>query len=277
MKVIALYLPVPHRGYKELFGRHPDAIAIFVFPDDLIEEFRHLRKDLSSLAPDEVVAGINAMNWVNKPVRLLGHNTRMVLNMTGTTIVMPNQDISEAVVEKYLYECDIVYDNYFLRWDKFATTAKNDVVPDCVISESEFDREVMGCLMELKEQSSDFWRQVAGAVVKDQKVLCSAYNTHVPDPENPYIYSDPRFNFSRGIEIDLATGEHAERRLISLCAKKGIAMHGTDLYVTTFPCPPCAKAVATSGIAKLYFKEGYGSLDSEGVLRAVGIELIRVQ
>jgi dCMP deaminase len=48
------------------------------------------------------------------------------------------------------------------------------------------------------------------------------------------------------------------------------------MYVTDFPCPPCAKLIAGAGIAKLYFRSGYAVLDGQEVLEAAGVELLKV-
>ena len=47
------------------------------------------------------------------------------------------------------------------------------------------------------------------------------------------------------------------------------------MYVTDFPCPPCAKLIAGAGIAKLCFREGYAVLDGQDVLEAAGVEIVR--
>ena len=47
------------------------------------------------------------------------------------------------------------------------------------------------------------------------------------------------------------------------------------MYVTDFPCPPCAKLIAAAGIARLYFREGYAVLDGSDVLEGAGIEVVQ--
>ena len=83
--------------------------------------------------------------------------------------------------------------------------------------------------------------------------------------------------FKRGVHIELTTDAHAESRLISEAANRGISIAGADLYVTTFPCPPCAKVVAPSGIRRCYFASGYAMLDGERVLRDADIEIVFVE
>jgi dCMP deaminase len=48
------------------------------------------------------------------------------------------------------------------------------------------------------------------------------------------------------------------------------------MYVTTFPCPPCAKMIAFSGVKKLYYAGGYGVLDGEAIMKSKGVEIIFV-
>ena len=48
------------------------------------------------------------------------------------------------------------------------------------------------------------------------------------------------------------------------------------MYVTVFPCPPCAKIVAFSGIRKLYYAGGYSVLGQENILKSRGVEIIYV-
>jgi len=64
--------------------------------------------------------------------------------------------------------------------------------------------------------------------------------------------------------------------LIAEAAKRGISLEGTNLYVTDFPCPPCAKLIARSGITRLYFSRGYAVLDGESTLKNKGVELVFV-
>ncbi|NCS97095.1 MAG: deoxycytidylate deaminase, partial [Candidatus Pacebacteria bacterium] len=88
--------------------------------------------------------------------------------------------------------------------------------------------------------------------------------------------SDPRNSFHKGEHIELSTAIHAEAALIADAAKKGISLEGTQLYVTTFPCPACAKLIACSGITKLYFSEGYSMLDGEKILNDAGVLLSKI-
>lgn len=273
---VLLYLPVPHRGYKEFFHRHGSADDFWIIGEPVISEFRHLRKNLPALTAKEVCSAVNSLGWTSSPVRIADHSDLASMNSRQADLFMPEDDVMLSVSERYLPQCNVIWDQTFLRWDKRWAEKKIDPIPDCVISANEWDREIMGYLEAERYQSGDFWRQVSGAIVRNREILFTAHNQHLPDPENPYFYGDPRSNFSRGLSLELSTAEHCEARLIGQCARQGIATEGLSIYVTTFPCPPCAKLIARAGFAKCFFAEGYSILDSETILKNAGVELIQV-
>lgn len=277
MKVILAYIPVPHRGYKELFLRHPDAECICLLGGDLLNEFDHLRKNLPALSPNEVKDAIIAMNWTDRKILVADKYLLITMRDERDTIVMPREDVMISVAEQYLKGCEIIYDNFFLRWDKNRVEQKSEVFPDNVISTVPIDKLIMDSMESLKACSSDFWRQVVAMVIQENRVIKYAYNTPVPDKEFPYFFGDPRFNYSRGVAIELSTAEHAEARLIAKCARDGISTAGCSIYVTTFPCPVCAKFIASAGFAKCYYREGYSMVDAEMILKSADIELILVK
>ena len=75
---------------------------------------------------------------------------------------------------------------------------------------------------------------------------------------------------------DLSTALHAEAAIIAAAARRGVSLAGADLYVTTFPCPACARLIAEAGLRRCFFAGPYSVLDGEGVLRAAGVEVIWV-
>ena len=64
------------------------------------------------------------------------------------------------------------------------------------------------------------------------------------------MFGDPRSNFDAGKNIELSKFIHAEASLIAQAAKQGAKLEGASIYVTTFPCPVCARLVATAGLRK---------------------------
>src|SRR5207249_3779491 len=50
---------------------------------------------------------------------------------------------------------------------------------------------------------------------------------------------------------------HAEMESILSAARRGVAIRGTTLYTTTFPCHNCAKHIVGAGIKKVFYIEPY--------------------
>jgi dCMP deaminase len=103
----------------------------------------------------------------------------------------------------------------------------------------------------------------------------SATNEHAPHRLSAYTVGDPRSNLHKGVGYELSTATHAEAQLIARAAREGRSTAGAVLYVTDFPCPPCAKLIAAAGVIRLYFRTGYAVLDGEQVLEAAGVEVLR--
>ncbi len=122
----------------------------------------------------------------------------------------------------------------------------------------------------------DFWRQVGAAIRFVDGTVVATHNEHHPHPQSPYVVGDPRSNFFKGVHLELSTAKHAEARLIAAAAREGRSTAGAELYVTDFPCPPCAKLIAGAGIARLRYRTGYAVLDGQDVLGAAGVEIVLV-
>jgi dCMP deaminase len=78
------------------------------------------------------------------------------------------------------------------------------------------------------------------------------------------------------VAVELSTALHAEAAIVASAARDGLPLAGADLYVSTFPCPGCARLVAEAGFRRCYFAGPYSLLGGETVLRAAGVELIWV-
>jgi dCMP deaminase len=125
-------------------------------------------------------------------------------------------------------------------------------------------------------RSPDWWRQVGAVAVRDGEILDVAHNEHRPTAYTPYVDGDPRNDFQRGVRTDLSTAIHAEALLVARAAATGRSLAGADLYVSTFPCPPCARLIAESGFRRVYFAGPYAVLDGDAILRSAGVDLIWV-
>ncbi len=190
---------------------------------------------------------------------------------------MPDEDITRELKEKYFSDAVVSFAPVFLRWEKQISQTELVIAPDRIISTDEADRELVKAAVAEAAKSSDWWRQVGAVAVRDGKILFSGYNRHMPSDMSMDAYGDPRSSFDAGIRIDLSTAIHGEASLIAKAAKEGVALKGASLYVSTFPCPACAKLIVDAGIEKVFYLKGYSLLDAENILKSADIEIVMVK
>ena len=192
-------------------------------------------------------------------------------------ITMPDEEISHEVAENHLELHTVTFEPVFLRWDKQITAHENVVSPNRVLSIEDFDREAISIARKAAEKSPDWWRQVGAAIAKDGEITYVGYNEQMPCKDYGInTFGDPKSNFGPGEAIELSKSIHAEASLIAQAAKEGTELEGSSMYVTTFPCPACARLLSTAGINKVYYQDGYSVMDAEDVLKAADIEIVRV-
>ena len=193
-------------------------------------------------------------------------------------IVISSDDVGEILEKKYLKNKKITKDTTFLRWHSMNAVTKMPVQQDQVVSLDEFDKKMMALAQAEAEKSSDWWRRVGAVLIKDNNLVSIAHNKHAITENTHYIDGEPRSNFKAGSAIaELVIFTHSEATIIARAARDGISTNGAEIYVTVFPCPSCAMAIANAGIKKVYYKEGYSLLDAERILKSAGVELICVQ
>lgn len=269
------YVPVVHRGYLDFF-RKANCEANYVLDQALVEEFPALRKELRALKPHEALEGVRgALDW-NRYLRLASKIELRTIAESGGRLVMPDEDIMHELYERYLAGLEVEFVPVFLRWDRQQTKKQDVVAADRQLSEGEFDLEIMSLAYAKALESTNIWRRVGAALVKNGEVVLTASNVHQPSPQSPWIEGDPRNNLSRGVGMEVSTDLHAEASIVGRAARSGIELAGCSLYVTTFPCPWCAKLLAVTGLERCYFHVGYSVLDGERILKSAGIELIQV-
>ena len=276
MKQLLLYLPVIHSGYEALFARHPDVASVLVLGSGFRAEFPALAKDIRALRPDRAASYLRsalpgAQIQVIEPPDLPAA-------VTGDPLVLPDEEIMRSLASRYSLGRDrlLVFDQTFLRWDRAWSRAQRPASFDGEVAVDDLPRGLIARARHLADRSSDWWRQVGAIAVRDDDLLGYAWNHHHPTEYSPYLDGDPRDGFSRGVRADLTTALHAEAAIIARAARDGLSLRGADLYVTTFPCPTCARLIAEAGFRRCFFAGPYSVLDGESVLRAAGIEVFWV-
>ncbi len=97
-------------------------------------------------------------------------------------------------------------------------------------------------------------RAYVGAVIvnKDNRTIATGYNGSVGS-------KTPQCDDIGHVMRDghcIAT-LHAEINCIAYCAREGISLKDSKIYVTHFPCLNCTKAIIQSGIRTIYYLDDY--------------------
>ncbi len=275
-KIIIAYVPVLHEGYRKFFQNHADASTVYILGQEIIEEFDHLYKEIRALKPELVRDSLKAWEELKMGIEILTKEKIAELNSGNDfKIISPKEDVVEDVLNKYFSEKEKEFDSIFLRWDKHNSVKPEPIHSDGTISADEAHGKFIKQAYEESKKSVDIWRRIGSVVVKDGEIILSAHNEAFPEHQG-CAFGDPRGGFHKGENLELSLFVHSEAKLIAEAAQKGISLEGAEIFVTTFPCPPCAKLIAYSGIKKLYYREGYGVLDAEQILKSKGVEIIFV-
>ncbi len=269
---LVAFIPAIHKGYIDLFKKYPG--ELYLLSKSFIPDVPFIERDLRTPDMDDLKKILSAVGVTE--VHELSPETISSVPRDAV-LVMPDDSITRTIAEKYFSDREVVFDTVFLRWNKQITKREMVVAPNRIISEEERDREFMNEAEVHAEKSSDWWRRIGAVCVKDGSVLVSGYNKHLPSDFNLDAYGDPRSSFDAGESFEISTAIHCEATLVAEAARKGISLEGSSLYVTTFPCPVCAKLVSEAGIKKVYYKNGYSLVDAESILQSFGIEIVLVK
>jgi dCMP deaminase len=270
------YIPALHKGYIDFFKKYPG--TLYILGPDFVLEAPRMDRDIRALAPEEIKSLVEGLKLFSKIVVLDKNNLQELLD-DPAPIATPDEEVNRLFASKHLKDKSVQYISVFLRWDRQISTKEFQVPPDRVISESEFDKEIMFSAFEESKKSPDWWRQIGAILVRDKKPVIIAHNTALPSEYTLNAFGDPRSNFDAGDAQykDLGKFIHGEANIIAQAAKQGISTEGTSIYVTTFPCPACAKLVAVAGVKEVYYSKGYSMLDAEDILKTFGIKITLVK
>ncbi|MFA6973461.1 MAG: deaminase [Parcubacteria group bacterium] len=280
-KILIALVPVIHIKYLELFKKYPD--HLYILDNTILEKwdkFENLKRDLRSIDQQTVFNFIEKSDILKKVDLLTLDNFKKLIDSKeeNISIIMPDEDVSHWFAEEFLPNKKVEFENIFLRWNKPVSTQELEVSSDRIVTQEEAHKELISKANTLKEKSANWWRQI-GALITDANgsIILSAFNRHVPTQENMAVYGDLRMCFDAGENHHLSNSIHAEASLVGKAAKDGISLNNTNLYVTTFPCPTCAKLVAEAGVKKVYYQSGYSLSDAEDILKNAGVEIILVK
>jgi len=273
--VLLLYIPVLHRGYLELLRQQSAQVdELCIIGSDIIQDFPLIQREIRAIAPEDMHAIIDGLQLF-KSVRVI--NKTELNNLRPVKVLLANETISRELAKQYFSNITVEYLPVFLRWDEQTVPSQKPVQYDAVISEADFDNQIMELAKDASQQSPDWFRQVGAVLVKNGQIIATHHNLRLPSLQAAYAEGDPRNYVPLGTSTHLHNGLHAEQYVIAEAAQKGISLENASLYVTTFPCPDCSAIIAHSGIKKLFFTSGYAMLDGQTTLKQHGVELILVQ
>lgn len=89
--------------------------------------------------------------------------------------------------------------------------------------------------------------KVGCVLVKNNRLISMGYNGFLSGSEHKSIIRDNH---------EQAT-IHAEINAITDAAKRGVSIDGAEAYITHYPCLNCFKALASSGVKRIYYKNDY--------------------
>ena len=270
--MLIAFVPVLHKGYINLFEKYRGEV-LGILGKDILSDYTIFVRDLRIVDPEKIKVAIEALGIFSE-VKVLSKSD---LVAGEGAIVMPDEDIGHHLAGKYFPGMDVTFEKIFLRYDRPISTAEFVVAPNRTISHDELHRELIAEAKEEADKSSDFWRQVGAVIARDGKIIVKSHNHHLPTDFHLMQNGDPRSNFDAGSGFELYTSIHAEAAAVAACAKAGIALEGTSIYSTTFPCSNCARLLCESGMKKVYYEKGYSVLDAEKIFKAFGVEIILVQ
>lgn len=275
MRALYAYIPVVHKGIIDLLNAYPD-IPIWIMDNKKgSNENVYLKRDIRALPASMIKDELVAHGYKN--IEVVDQETLAQYAKKIEELVIPEDEIVYFFIQKYAPDVRIKILTTFLRWTKPISTTEHEVPPDRIIATDEFHKEIMSILEIEARKSSDWWRQIAAALVKSGKVVAIASNQHSPTQHSVTINGDPRSNLDAGQGPGIYTSIHAEASVIAQAASRGISTKGGDLYVTTFPCPVCARSLIEAGIQRIYYEKGYSLLDAEEILKNAKVEIVLVR
>jgi dCMP deaminase len=284
-KNLIAYIPSPNPQHLEWFSRHPGSCLVLISQEVAECLVQRLNRNLTGLSTEIVEETLFLFACRRGIHCVTTFKTGMNESFFGTDpqieIILADEDVSHAFATTYLSSRRIPYkfENIRARWDMHAVKEQQPVIPDCEISMADSDLFRIREVEILSQQSPDWWRQIGAMVFRGPELLACGWNQHFPTEYETSVFGDPRLNFdARDPEgMDAYVSLHAEEHVIAHCAKRGMSLEGTSMYINTFPCGRCARVVAMSGIKELFFREGSSFLKGFEILKGAGVRIVQVR
>ncbi|CAK1225251.1 deoxycytidylate deaminase [Fructobacillus evanidus] len=123
----------------------------------------------------------------------------------------------------------------------------------------------------LSTRSTCTRRHVGAILVKDHRIIASGYNGAVSGTPHCTEVGDYI------VDGHCIRAVHAEQNALMQAASMGIAVEGSEVYVTDVPCVQCTKLLLQAGITKINFMRDYRNDDfAESLLEEKNVALVQV-
>jgi dCMP deaminase len=121
------------------------------------------------------------------------------------------------------------------------------------------------------ERSTCLRKQVGCVVVRDRRIIVTAYNG--APPNMPHCGQDGALPCA---DTGCENTTHAEANAIAWAARQGSSLEGCDVYTTLSPCLACAKLFIAAGVKRVWYCDEYRNADGLELLHRAGVDLGRV-
>ena len=128
------------------------------------------------------------------------------------------ETFSKLIKEISSIKCRLNWDEYFM------------VVSTTVAARSSCKKLNVGCV-----------------ITKNNRILCTGYNGHIPGAPHDSFEVDGHEQMTI----------HAEINAVCHAAKDGIKLQDTKAYITHYPCINCAKSLLSSGVNEIIYMNEY--------------------
>lgn len=81
---------------------------------------------------------------------------------------------------------------------------------------------------------------------------------------------------TQGAEIEKACSIHAEANAIAKAARKGISLDGAMMFVTSYPCLICMRAIVAVGIKKVVYMNDFYKPHDMKLFKESGIKIEQI-
>lgn len=145
-----------------------------------------------------------------------------------------------------------------------------------MIDRPDWDHYFMQIASVVATRSTCMRRQVGALLVLNKRILSTGYNGAPSGLSHCLEVGCLReqLKIPSGERHELCRGLHAEQNAIIQAAVHGVAIKGSVLYCTHYPCALCAKMLVNAGVRSLVLSENYPDALAKELFTEAGIEIV---